>query len=614
MKLFAFDFETALIRPGLQAPPVVCMSTCTTGHDGRLYDTAHILDPLYAALTDPETVLIGHNVAYDTVCALEWLDLWPELRAAYEAGRILDTMVIERLAEIAGLTTRKVLSLDVCGRAHGLPALDKDSGVRLDYGRFLHRPLSEYPQAHIDYAVEDAVNTFKLFDRQAQRYFKKVHLTDVAFMCRKLFWLQITRNRGLRTDPKQLAQLEWETNAFVTELQDFAKWAGFVRDDGSKNMKAIKAAVTEAYDGNPPMTKPQKGRKSTKPFVPQVSTARATLQESGDHVLEIFADYGEWSAVKNKDLPMLLAGVHTPIHTKWGIADTTRVTSAKPNVQNIRRKEGIRECFIPREGFCFLSADHGGLELSTLAQVIVTNLGRRDMADKINRGEDLHCHVGAEMLHITYAEAMARKAENEPVLMNGRNCGKVVNFGRPGGMGAKTLRLYAKQSYGLDFTIGFASELIQIWNRANPDGCAFLEWVGRLPKDSRGRYELQIPGSTIVRANATYCAACNSRFQGLGAILEAHVGWIIGCETLDPASPLGCCRLVNFVHDEFILECPIGRQTEAGARLGQIMREAAQPYLPDVKIEAEAVAMARWSKKAKRIEKDGELQIWGMAA
>jgi hypothetical protein len=66
-----------------------------------------------------------------------------------------------------------------------------------------------------------------------------------------------------------------------------------------------------------------------------------------------------------------------------------------------------------------------------------------------------------------------------------------------------------------------------------------------------------------------------------------------------------------FAYDAWLLECPIGRQTEAGAELERIIRTSGARKVPDVKLKAEAVAMAVWDKQAETIYRDGELLIWG---
>lgn len=625
------DFETCRFRPGLQAPPPVCLSAAWLERGevvGTIWPTLELEDAYRQLVTDAadgKVLLVGHNVAYDSAVALAWIDDIAEpLFAAYERDAIVDTMLFERIAEIGKFTPRKTLSLQHVGAAYGIE-LTKDTAVRTGYGPLYGAPLDEYPQAHRQYPIDDAVNTYNLLQRQIKRHGKHVHLKDVAFICRKQFWLQLTRNWGMRTDPEKLDQLRKETQKHVDELRALAQEAGLVRPDGSRDMKAIRAAVSAAYDGRPPMTEEARSRKSSKPFVPQVSTSKVTLQESGDFILEQFAEYGEWSAVQNKDLKLLARGVEFPIHTKFGVADTTRSTSSDPNMQNFRRKEGIRECVVAREGHALISVDHGGLELCTLAQVLVWLKIGRGMADKINAGVDLHCDVAKELCGLTYEETVRRKEAGDRDVKNKRNCAKVVNFGRPGFMGASTLVHYAKYSYGVDFAkvdpsvppLEFSQRLIRHWERANPEGAEYLRYVSRSPEAAGGKV-VTIPGTTIVRRGASVCAAANSRFQGLGAVLEAYVGWCIAREMYtgrhwDGApgtSVLINARLVNFVHDEFIVETPLRFVTPVANRLETIMAEAPRRFLPDVQIGSEAVAMLRWSKLAERIVRDGELIPW----
>lgn len=600
--VYGLDFETCRFRPGLQAPPIVCMSESGPGSDELHVGTEQITKRLRWLLADRDALLVWHNAAYDIACAHEWLDLSEELFAALEADRVVDTWVHERLAEISGRTGRKHLNLGVVAAAYGLEPPDKSADVRTDYGRLLGKPVEAYSKAHIDYAMYDAVAARKVWLRQRKRHGGDISIKDVAFLTRRQVWLQLTRNYGVRTDPKQIARLRAATKENLDQLIDIAKEAGFIRDNGTRDMKAIRAWVSEAYDGSPPMTRPQKNRKSKKQFVPQVSAARSTLEESGDPVLEMFADYGEWSSVNNKDLPMLEAGTLVPIHTRFGIADTTRTTSSGPNMQNFRRAAGIREAVIPRPGFCFLNADHGGLESCCLAQVIYSKLGRTEMLDKINAGQDLHCHIGAVMRGCSYDEfyrlAVVEK-QDEPFRQ--RQLGKVVNFGRPGGMGAKTLKFFAKQSYQLDLTQETCKYLISVWNEAHPDGKAYLDWINTLPRDRNDRFCVRLPGyDTLVRRGATYCAAANCNFQTLGAALETEVGWILCKQIQLGRGALSFCRMVNFIHDEFMLECPIGIQTEAAAELVDIMTGPyVRRFLPDVTIDAEPVAMMRWTKSAR---------------
>lgn len=645
MRLISFDLETELIAPGYQAPAPVCLSwaPCDDPERSEVVPIQHARDLIRWIFAECDSV--GVNIAFDVCVLLKhgYVDAATVLDA-YARGGILELGALERLAEIGKYAATKVHSLGVLAAHYGVH-VDKASveadgtETKLSYGPLRGKELDAYSYTQLLYAAEDATAGATVANRQMARFEGRVMRADWEALSRKMYWLRRIANEGMTTDPARVDILEFLAREQIESLGDIAKAIGLIRPDGTRDMKAIRAMVAEAYEGAPPMTEPTKGRKSEKPFVPQVSTSHATLIESGDPLLETFAEFGEWNSVVKKDLKYLRDPV---IHTTFRLAETTRTTSSNPNLQNLRRQSkkqclattdggpcgaiadekdshchaghsgpwldvgGIRECFVPRDGFVFVAADHGGLELCTLAQCCVSLLGRRGMADRINRGEDLHSHVGSEILSIPYDSFVARRGDLE--IENARNCGKVPNFGCPGGMGANTLVHYAKQSYGITIDLPFAKTLIESWRRSNPDGQAFLEYVRRLQRGDR--YDVQIPGTTILRRGCTYCSACNTHFQGLGTVIEGAVGFeimrAIDCGT----GALRYCRPVMFVHDEFIVECPRGIHTEAAIELRTIMISAAAPYLPDVRIDAEPVAMARWSKRAKPKWKDGELIVW----
>jgi hypothetical protein len=420
-----------------------------------------------------------------------------------------------------------------------------------------------------------------------------------------------------------------------------------VRNCGTQNRTRLQQLVEVAYEGAPPLTEEPKGRakqqgerrakileqlanspdeKTTRKlqrqldrmgdFEPQISTSSSTLKESSHPDLENFAVYGEWRAVNNKDIPLLRSGSKYPISPRFGLADSTRSTQSAPNLQNIRRKEGIREAFVPRPGFCFLNSDHSSLELVCVAQVIVTELGLWNLADLLNSedyrgtGEagDAHCLVASEIVGRPYEEVFKGYHEGG-LYFDERQAGKVANYGKFGGMGnPDTFQRYAKFSYGVIVTDPVA--VLGAWDRAMPDGVAFLRMVGNLPQEKRRQYNVRIPGTQIIRRFTPFCAAANTHFQGLGAQVETLVGWEILRATMRKGGPLWGCRIVQFIHDEWMLECPIGRQTEAAAELVRIMREAPRRLLPDVKLDASISCSSHWSKNATGKIHNGELLIW----
>jgi hypothetical protein len=89
----------------------------------------------------------------------------------------------------------------------------------------------------------------------------------------------------------------------------------------------------------------------------------------------------------------------------------------------------------------------------------------------------------------------------------------------------------------------------------------------------------------------------NTMFQALCADGAKYaMSLIIEACYLDSTSPLYGCTPVLFVHDEFVLSCPHGREKEAGAELSRLMIKGMARYIPDIKIEADCAVMSRWGK------------------
>jgi hypothetical protein len=111
-------------------------------------------------------------------------------------------------------------------------------------------------------------------------------------------------------------------------------------------------------------------------------------------------------------VPTLLSGTQVPINPYWNeIVASGRTSARDPNLQQPPRKGGIRECFIPRRGWLYAEADYSFIELCTLAQACLDLFGISKLAAAINGDLDPHTDVAAQLLGISYEEALARKGE-----------------------------------------------------------------------------------------------------------------------------------------------------------------------------------------------------------
>lgn len=241
----AFDTETELIEPGILAPRVVCLQTYTL-HDGATLHAHGDAVRVFRKFIAGGYLFVGHNVAFDlAVLCAAGLSV-AEVFKLYDEGRIRCTQVREALDAIAegDLNTRK-LSLDAVAQARlGCEPLDKgDDGWRKRYGLLRDTPIAAWPERARAYALADPEVTYKVFMAQADG----CDLPDELPQTRAAFVLHLMGVWGVRTDRRELDRVETAFKVELAVAEETARTAGFIRADGTKDMKAIKAAVEAAY-------------------------------------------------------------------------------------------------------------------------------------------------------------------------------------------------------------------------------------------------------------------------------------------------------------------------------------------------------------------------------
>lgn len=631
----AFDYETCCFAPGLMAPPPVCASTYHPQDGKRIWVTDELHGLMDRLLTE-RTPILTHGGSYDHAVTLEWFPaLRHKLWAKFERNEMRDSLPTERIIEIS-TGVRGGLKLDVLAARYGVEVTK--SCVQTDFGRYLGRPLSEYTAEHKRYVIGDTAELWTLHQRQWSRGI--VGLADLGDLMRSDFWLRLCSNYGIRTDPERVDVLERETQAEVEDLTriawgldaDGTRIPGFVplmrekmtpqqiREGKwySKIEARIKDRVLAAYGGKPPRTDgwdeglDRKGRQTDPRGIPSeftydpywgVSMAKTTLEESGDPVLEDLARLGELIKVRNADVVALKRGVHEPIHTRFGFTISTRTTSSGPNLQNFRKKRGIRECLLPRPGCCFVETDYPSLELFAVAQVCKWKLGRTDLVGHMNNGRDYHAVIAEGIFRskphpthgaLVYDQIMALKGKDE-IVKAVRDCGKYGNYGLLGFMSdPETFQYYVNNGSrteenprGLQWTKEQAAEVMADWRRVAHDPVAFLGYVATL-KNSTGFYDVEIPGTGIILRGATRTTAANVHFQGLGAVIARRAGWKLAYrQYIARTMP---ARTVNFVHDAFLGECKLADRDECARHQEECMAEALTEVCPDMRIYPELEA------------------------
>jgi DNA polymerase-1 len=404
----------------------------------------------------------------------------------------------------------------------------------------------------------------------------------------------------LRCDPIEVAKLTEHLTLTMRQRDGVLRQYKILRSDGSKDMSLIMSLVQQDLGEDAPKTD-----------TGAVRTDADTLKLCQHPALQALAEAAEAAKLQSTFLPKVLEGTRQPLHTRYNpILRSDRVSSSEPNVQQLPRKGGVRECFVPRAGCVFASVDYAGAELVCLAQVLIKEFGKSAMADAIRAGRDLHLVTASMLLGRSYDQTVADHKAREAKAVETRQLAKALNFGIPGGLAPKTLRTYLL-GYGIQVTEEKAKELRNKWLQSYPEMAQYFDALKA--KLRGGPVTITHPLTGFVRGQTKYTAACNHFFQSLLAKVAKEALWRVSVEcygALGTATALRGCRIAAFVHDEILIECPEATAHEAAMRLAQVMRGASQPWMPDLSLNAEPHLMRRWSKDAKEAWQDGRLVPW----
>ena len=620
------DTETERIEQGRLAPPLVCLQAAIGDEDPWLAVAG--VDPvedIARELLRADDVIVGHNIAYDMlVLATEYPMLWPDIIAAYDDDRVTDTMLREQLVAIAlGRRKREQFTLAALAEKYG-GEKDADDPWRQSYFQLRGTPVERWPASARRYALHDVEATRLVYQAQsAPMVFvapiepmvpKRPHVsTDEFRQARAALVLQTISATGVQTDPDAIRALE--ARAVAERDADFQTLlaAGLARENGSRNAKAAQKLMLEL---NPDGPRTRTGKPSLDQDV---------VEQLGDERLLAYQRYGSWTNFRSR-IKRLWQGVRKPLNPRFTVLMETGRTSCSAGdygyqVQNMRRTEGERECFVPREpGNVFLACDFDSFELCTLAQVCNLVVGYSELGEAINRGVDPHLLMAARSTGRDYKEMKAILADPEhsdyKAVKLARQGSKIANFGYPGGMGARSFVSYAR-GYGMTLSEEQAETLRANWFESWPEMSGYFTWINEdhewveyvINGEDWKVTTVCHPWSGRIRGMCSYTVACNSYFQGLAADAAKSAGWELLQLTL-PGAPLERWRIWNFVHDEFLLEGPEEEAAEAAKLVEQTMVDAAGAWLPDVTVRATAALMRRWRKAAEPVYRDGKLVPW----
>lgn len=627
MKYVAIDTETHLIVDNNVPAPICLTAFLMDEQDNTDSFIARFDTTLYTWLKsvflDTSRTIIMHNAAFDlsVICA-SYPTLYGPVFRALKEGRVHDTGIIEKLHKIAhggegvgmiDVNGSKVSKLSLAGLVYkyfmiDITASKQADSVRYNYDSLRSQSLEIWSHEAKIYAVYDAMYTFLVYQVQiAQIPQDEImgHAKQVSYD----FALRLTGSQGICVDASKVSSVKKSLEDAIRETATPLLDAGILKIEKGEikeNKSVLKAKVQTAYES---MKKEIKKTNSG-----EISVDKGALEESEDADLLALLEYREITKLLSTYIDSVemvnLPRMDGRLRCDYEVLQATGRTSSKdPNLQNLPRREGIRDCFVPSQCFVFVACDYDAAELRTLAQCHYSITGKESpllSMYKQDSGFDPHTWFACKMLNITYEEGMTRKSQGDKEIKKQRQRAKACNFGFPGGMGASSFMAYAK-GYGVSLTRDEAQDLKNQWF----DAWQLWDWLDHA-QDAHDQGFVIIPQSQRKRGRVSFTQACNTPFQGLASDGAKEALFRVALECFsDTDSPLYGSRPVVFIHDEIIIEAPEYKAQSAAKRLQEVMIDAMQTFCPDTPIEASPTLMRLWSKNAEsKIDADGNYTIW----
>ena len=296
--------------------------------------------------------------------------------------------------------------------------------------------------------------------------------------------------------------------------------------------------------------------------------------------------------------------IHTSFHQ---ILDTGRVSSSKPNMQQIPASNDFRNCFTAPTDWCFVSSDYSSQELNVIA------FGSKDPVwiKCLEEGQDLHS-VCADLV---YGKEWRKAAEHDCAYVQSKakcNCPKhkrlrtnvkTINFGLAYGMGPNKL------ADTLDIAIPEAKSLIEKYFEAFPSIGGFLDklamfgkkygYIKTFPPYNRRRWFTNwYPNIWNSQADKRELgsierASKNTPIQGASADMTKLALHYIRKYIKETNAPV---KMVMTVHDQIDTICEIDYADKWVVKMTELMEQAALVVVTNGLLKADTNISKSWEK------------------
>lgn len=538
------------------------------------------------------------------------------------------------------------LGVDISADKHG------EDIWRLRYSELDNVPTSQWPDEAYNYALRDSTYARQVWEKQEAKRRLAGHgsMNSEALQVYAGTALQLASANGFYVDAKQRDRVMDDLNTQLNRIEPALRENGILRANGKVNTKVVKERVSEAWKlvgSGEDVLFTDKG---------DIATGKEVMEILVDfeNTLQLYSHRQQLAKLRDAFLPNMMGD---RVWTRFDILKETGRTSsmgnkakkgqpppyAAINSQQMPRRKGIRDMLSAGHGKVQTSVDYAALELCSVGQVTYKLFGRSVHRDKINAGYDLHSFLGSAIARLKMPEVVGHYTDHEKayhtmkeylafnppgddqsstaqdmrrlksLAKKMRNMAKPTGLGFPGGLSVKTMCVFAKTVYHVNLTEAESQELRELWFETYPEMVDYFKWV-REQVDSKCKspdgklYYYITPGLNRFRGGTTYCATANGMaMQSLSADgAKRGLSWIGracagGCPEDSPYRILEGCEHLTFIHDENIVALPDDDlATERAIAVQDLMVQAMQIHMPDVRISAEPAISRRWVKDAEK--------------
>ncbi len=552
--MIAIDTETSLITSPAIIPDLVLI----TAYDGGdyIYTIKNKVFMQFMEVNLDATCLFW-NGAFD-IPVLEQTGFSFDSRIM--KNKVLDGQILYRLLSIAmqGKEANK-WSLDYVTETILKEVLDKDESIRLTFGQYLNEDksvrYSDISEAHIKYACLDPVATYLCTQKILKKIATLPTTTNLAHninLLGDLALAKVTRN-GIHIDQERVTRIKQELELEKVRNEEILSTYGYIK--GKKGNTKVLEEICQKEGFNLPATETGK-----------MCTAKVYLEDYKGHpFIEAYLQFKGFSKMQNfltdLDAPIVYPRYNT-------IKVTSRTSCTKPNIQQLPRIGGIRECFIPAKGNVFLDIDYSAIELAAISSINLKLFKNSVMADIINEGTCPH----------KYAASKIYKIPIEEVTKDHRQIAKVLNFGLCANMSAETFTGHAAK-FGVILTVEESSILKKEWVKVYPEF---------------GKYWARGFGRTTVLTESGFIRTECSYTEGLNFPMQSRVAE--GCKIALYNLTHAGYKVVAFIHDQMDIEHSIEDSERALRHCQEIMVESMSLVIRGVKVSVTGEICERFKK------------------